>query len=209
MKKWVMSAGIVLIGIAAYVLTHRPHVQRPEPKAMDRDDNEVATESLSSRTEVIITSDSKHKPEPGAYREAIALFTDVLSQEMTLENLERLAAERKLALEKANKGHPRSGQRLEVSFAAPFPVQVVYDINAEGQKVFQAARMVFPQESNLNTLKQEVKTQVHEAIASESPESLIFVDNPQGQTLWLGRTDKGRIQLALELNVHPHEHGGP
>ncbi len=145
----------------------------------------------------------------GLNRNAVALFSALASQEITLESLEAFAKARGMTLDKATKGHPKTGQRLEVTLATPHSLQIVFDLKANGQAIFQAARMQFPKDSDLNALKEDVKALHTEAIASESDESLIFADNPQGQTLWVGRVDEGRIQMALEFNIHPHEHGGP
>ncbi len=212
MKKFaVLAIGLLVIG--AWFVMQRQPIQRESNSAAESlplvdSTAGVATqktEPLAGDTVKNASTDDRRS----LNRQAVGLFSTLVSQELTLEGLEAFAKAKGFPLDKATKGHPKTGQRLEVTLATPYAIQIVFDLKTNGQPVFQAARMQFPTDSDLNALKEDVKAYHPEAIASESDEKLIFADNQKGETLWVGRVDDGRVQMALELNIHPHDHGGP
>jgi len=203
MKKW-MPAFLVLslmLALAYWIGLAPPNSGTMEtyevPKTVL---NESATEMTPPSVQVDKPVSSQGKPEsidPG--------FLELtLNSQLDPRAIEEFTKARGLKLGREINGHPKSGQRLELTWGTSPQTTAVFDIMGSEKYVLSSVRSLYPAGSSLADLKAMLKAKVQRPVEHEDENSLIFASDDQGLTVWLALSEDESIKVASEYGAHSH-----
>ncbi|HET9237582.1 MAG TPA: hypothetical protein VFO10_10045 [Oligoflexus sp.] len=202
MKK-VMVLALVILGFLAFWLLRKPEA---EPQSVQNEPRSEETRAEQPRaapmpTPTQVAPKETVVPEP-VERDWMAL---TLQHKLTPESLEAWAKKEGLTLKQETKGHPASGERLEMSWGQEPVTTAVFDILGAGRYQLSAVRSLYPPGSELKDLKVQMQHVLSRPIEREDARTVVFRADDEGMIVWMAQEDDGRIKLAFEYGAHPHE----
>lgn len=202
MKK-VLALVLVMLGVLAFWLLRKPEVEpqpvQDEPRSEEARAEEPRAAAAPTPTQVAPTKTVIPEPEE---RDWMAL---TLQHKLTPESLEAWAKKEGITLKRETKGHPASGERLEMSWGQEPVTTAVFDILGEGRYQLSAVRSLYPVGSELKDLKVQMQHVLNRPIDREDARTVVFRADEEGMIVWMAREDDGHIKLAFEYGAHTHE----
>jgi hypothetical protein len=202
MKK-IIPLAIVVLGMLAFLFlkkrdTHEaplPEDSRPKSSPVtEREPLRAASTPIATPTETVV-------PET-VERDWMAL---TLQHQLTPDSLEAWAKKEGVPISRETKGHPASGERLEMIWGADPVTTASFDILGEGRYQLSAVRSLYPAGSEFNDLKVHMQHAINRPIEREDARSVVFRADEDGLVVWISREDDGRIKLAFEYGAHTHD----
>lgn len=203
MKK-ILPLALILLTALVFWKLQKPKVQseRAQEEPRSEDAQAVRPRGTSAPTASPVTPSETPVPETGEDKDWMKL---TLQQQLTPDSLEAWAKKEGVSLSRETKGHPASGERLEMSWGQDPVTTAVFDILDEGRYQLSAVRSFYPAGSELNELKIQMQHVLNRPIEREDARSLVFRADENGLIVWMAREDDGRIKLAFEYGAHSHE----
>lgn len=146
---------------------------------------------------------------PATVEEAKDWVDLTLSHQLTPASIEAWTQQQGLPLDKQIKGHPRSGQRLELSWGTDPFTTAVFDILGDEKYQLSAVRSLYPSGTSFSDLKIMLQDKVKRPIEREDETSVVFTEDEQGLTVWLARNEDGSVKVAYEYGAHTHASAEP
>ena len=201
MKKFITLA-LVVLGIFAFLLFRKPKIQdtpvardpRPEP-APSAEPNPEPVQSASTPAVTPTETATAETVE----RDWMAL---TLQHQLTPDTLEAWAKKEGIPITRETKGHPASGERLEMIWGADPVTTASFDILGEGRFQLSAVRSIYPVGTSMSDLKAMLQYIIKQPIEREDNKSAVFKADEQGLLVWFARQDDGRVKVAFEYGAH-------
>lgn len=202
MKKIIPLVLLALAGLAFWMLQKpkgKSELAQDEPRSEDVQAAMPRAASLPSTPQVIPSETPL--PEPGEEKDWMKL---TLQHQLTPDTLEAWAKKEGVPLRRETKGHPASGERLEMSWGQEPVTTAVFDILDERRYQLSAVRSLYPAGSELNELKVQMQHVLNRPIERENARTVVFRADEEGMIVWMAREDDGRLKLAFEYGAHTH-----
>lgn len=172
-----------------------------------RDEQETVREASPSET--IATVNPPPQPEQEASSRDQAddprNWLDLaLDHQLSPQSIQTWTQQQGITLNQVTKGHPKSGQRRELTWGTNPITTAVFDILGDQKYQLSAVRSLYPAETQWDDLKSMLQSKVKRPIEREDEKSLVFREDEQGLVVWLARQEDGQIKLALEYGAHSH-----
>lgn len=127
-----------------------------------------------------------------------------VSHQLSPEAIEAWSQREDVSLDKQVKGHPRSGQRLELSWGKDPITTAVFDLIGEQKYQLSAVRSLYPRGTNFSDLKIMLQEKIKRPVEREDENSVVFTADERGLTVWLARSEDGSVKVAYEYGAHTH-----
>ena len=135
------------------------------------------------------------------------LIKQSLQGTLPVVELESLLKKSGQALAKQVKGHPKSGQRLELQWSSNPELKAVYDILGEDRYQFHSLRLEYPANRSWDALKSELKGLAPTDIGHEDKQSIVWKSNEEDISLWAARSEDGGLRVTAEITECQHANG--
>jgi hypothetical protein len=203
MKK-IIAFALILLAALAFWMLQKPKAKSELVQDLARSDDAQAVMPRAAPAPSAPQVAPSETPVPETVEKDWMMLT--LRHQLTPDSLEAWAKKEGVALSRETKGHPASGERLEMSWGQDPVTTAVFDILDEGRYQLSAVRSLYPAGSELNELKVQMQHVLNRPIEREDARTVVFRADENGLIVWMAREDDGRLKLAWEYGAHTHEH---
>ena len=183
--------------MSSQVLTVQSAEKRAEPAP-------IPISNLSSPQ---ILSESSQTPLASGSNLDSTLLSLTLSGKLDPQAIEDYAKKSGLTLQRQTHGHPKTGQRLELTWGSEPTTTAVFDVMDQQKFQLSAVRSIYSANFSLSDLKEQLKAAVDRPIDREDENMIVFAADEHGLVVWLAKNEDGTYKLASEFVSPGHESG--